>query len=69
MAGGTSIEKHKSDALAKLLEEFCKAYSLQKDVDLDDVELVCYEDKKRSIFYFRPKSREIKRYGTQVIQD
>jgi hypothetical protein len=53
----------------KILNEFCKAYSLQKDVDLDEVECVCYQQGKKTVFYFRKKRKELIQYGPEVIQD
>ena len=55
--------------LGKVLDDFAVAYCLQKGIDLEDVELVVYEDKKRTIVFFRKKSKEIKRYGTDAIQN
>lgn len=58
-----------SKEIDKILEEFSKAYCLQKGVDLDDIECVVYEQGKRTIFYFRTKRKELKKYGPEVIQD
>lgn len=55
--------------VSKLLEEFCFAYQLQKGTDLDDVELVVYEQKKRTVIYFRQKIKELKQYGPEILQD
>lgn len=53
----------------KVLSAFCEAYCLQKGVDLDEVECVVYEQKNRTIFYFRKKREEIRKYGAEIIQD
>ena len=53
----------------KILTEFANAYSLQKGVDLDDIECVVYQQKNRTIFYFRKRREELKRYGAEIIQD
>ena len=53
----------------RIMSEFCQAYCLQKDVNLDDVECVIYEQKNRTVFYFRKKREELRIYGTEVIQD
>lgn len=57
------------EAINETLNEFLVAYHLQKGTDLDDIELVVYTDKKRTLMYFRPKRKEIRIYGTSIIQD
>lgn len=63
------IEAMENGELKKLLDDFSKAYSLQKDVDFDDIELVAYQQGRKTVMYFRMKRKEIKLYGTQIIQD
>lgn len=57
--------------ITKMLEKFCEAYSLQKGIDLDDVELCHYTESngKRSVMYFRLKKNEVKKYGPEIKQD
>jgi hypothetical protein len=58
-----------NDEIEKVLAAFSEAYSVQKGVDLDDIECVCYQQGKKTIFYFRKKREELKRYGPEIIQD
>ena len=50
------------NSLKTIMDNFATMYGLQKDIDLDNLELCQYEeeDGKRVVIYFREKKRKSK---------
>ena len=55
-------EKAMSKALEQVIDDFCTAYSIQKGIDFDRLELCTYEESngKRAVIYFSAKRENVK---------
>jgi hypothetical protein len=61
-------KQQREDEIRDVMEDFAQAYCFQKDLDLDEIELVVYDEGKKTVMYFREKSDEVRQYGPDTKQ-